>query len=371
MSDGPPPRRSSGGDWARLAELPVTVEGWSLEGHERDTSSGFVRQTTELVLEGDGHVGRGEDVTYTPEAHDALQASPPDLPLAGATTLGEASAALDGADLFPGEPPEREAFRHYRRWGVESALLDLALRQAGTDLAGALGREPSPVRFVASTGLGDPPTADPVERWLAVAPDLAFKVDATRPWPDDVLEALVGAGRVRVVDLKAWYPRRDEEADEAWRDRTDPDPAWYERLLGAFPDAVVEDPAVTERTRPVLEGEADRLSWDAPVHDVATFEAQPLDVAWCNVKPSRFGTLERLLDVLDHARDVGLRLYGGGQFELGVGRGQLHALASLYYPDGPNDVAPRGYNDPEPRAGLPTSPLDPPAPSPGFGWRDG
>jgi hypothetical protein len=61
-------------------------------------------------------------------------------------------------------------------------------------------------------------------------------------------------------------------------------------------------------------------------------------------------------------------MYGGGQFELGPGRGHIQYLASLFHPDTPNDVAPGGYNDPEPVAGLPTSPL-PPAPSAvGFRW---
>ena len=55
-------------------------------------------------------------------------------------------------------------------------------------------------------------------------------------------------------------------------------------------------------------------------------------------------------------------------FELGPGRGQIQYLASLFHPDAPNDVAPRDYNEPEPRAGLPSSPLAP-APSPtGFRW---
>ena len=51
-------------------------------------------------------------------------------------------------------------------------------------------------------------------------------------------------------------------------------------------------------------------------------------------------------------------MYAGGQFELGVGRAQIQALASLFYPGGPNDCAPGGYNAPEPTAGLPVSPLD-------------
>ena len=52
-------------------------------------------------------------------------------------------------------------------------------------------------------------------------------------------------------------------------------------------------------------------------------------------------------------------MYGGGQFELGPGRGQIQYLASLFHPDGPNDVAPKGYNAPEPASGLETSPLPP------------
>ena len=48
------------------------------------------------------------------------------------------------------------------------------------------------------------------------------------------------------------------------------------------------------------------------------------------------------------ARQEGIELYGGGQFELGVGRGQIQILAALFSADGPNDVAPGGYNANEP-----------------------
>ena len=55
-------------------------------------------------------------------------------------------------------------------------------------------------------------------------------------------------------------------------------------------------------------------------------------------------------------------------FELGPGRGQIQYLASLFHADGPNDVAPGAYNDPEPTRGLPPSPLEP-SPEPlGFRW---
>jgi hypothetical protein len=58
-------------------------------------------------------------------------------------------------------------------------------------------------------------------------------------------------------------------------------------------------------------------------------------------------------------------MYGGGQFELGAGRRQIQRLASLFYADGPNDVAPSEYNDGPARAELPRSPL--PAPD-GMGF---
>jgi hypothetical protein len=52
-------------------------------------------------------------------------------------------------------------------------------------------------------------------------------------------------------------------------------------------------------------------------------------------------------------------MYGGGQFELGPGRRQIQRLASVFYADGPNDVAPSEYNEAPARPGLPQSPLPP------------
>ena len=64
-----------------------------------------------------------------------------------------------------------------------------------------------------------------------------------------------------------------------------------------------------------------------------------------NVKPSRAGRPAPAADAYEHCEANGIGMYGGGQFELGVGRGQIQYLASLFHPDGPNDVAPGGYND--------------------------
>ena len=61
-------------------------------------------------------------------------------------------------------------------------------------------------------------------------------------------------------------------------------------------------------------------------------------------------------------------MYGGGQFELGVGRGQIQYLASIFHPDTPNDVAPSGYNIDATDPDLPASPLDPSLSATGFRW---
>ena len=80
-----------------------------------------------------------------------------------------------------------------------------------------------------------------------------------------------------------------------------------------------------------------------------------------NIKPSRFGSVSALLDCVERAQAAGMVLYGGGQFELGIGRDQIQALASLLYADGPNDVAPREYHgDAHPAFPQPTRPVSGP-----------
>jgi hypothetical protein len=87
-----------------------------------------------------------------------------------------------------------------------------------------------------------------------------------------------------------------------------------------------------------------------------------------NVKPSRVGGLRELCETYDYCNERGIGMYGGGQFELGPGRGQIQYLASLFHADTPNDTAPGGFNEVDPPAGLPVSPL-PPVPSAiGFRW---
>jgi hypothetical protein len=343
-------------DFSRVADLPLTVDSVDYYQQDRDTSSGFVRKSTTFVLSGEGSEGRGEDVTYDTEDHDALPAPDSEpfgdaFDLAGEYTFESFSARLDEVDLFPTKAPERETGHHYRRWGLESAALDLALRQADESLGAVLGREYDPVRFVASTRLGEPPSTDRVDAVLDRVPDAEFKLDPTVEWTAALVEELAATDAVRILDLKGQY--EGTEVDQ------EPDADLYRLVFEGFPDAVVEDPALVSETEGIVEAHRERLSWDYPITGVASVEALPYPPRWLNVKPSRFGTVESLFETLAYAAEEGIRLYGGGQFELDVGRAHIQALASLCYPDGPNDVAPGVYNDPDLPDELPTSPLEP------------
>jgi hypothetical protein len=327
--------------YERLRGLELVVEEVQTERQSVAVSSEFTRVTTIVVLSGRGAEGRGEDVTYTAEDHDWF----PSLEPAGATTLGGFSESLDGLALFAGEP-QMAASRDYRRWAFESAALDLALRQAGASLGEALERDYRPLRFVVSTR-GD------AFAWLDAAPELELKLDPDKDWDRPFMQRLAATGRVRVLDLKAYY--RGTVVD------VQPDPVLYRNVVELFPDVVIEDAWLEGECGDALRGQEARLSFDAPIHSVDDVRALAVEPGWMNIKPSRFGTLERLLECIDYCGANGIRLYGGGQFELDVGRRQIQALASLCYPDGPNDVAPSEYNAGGPRAGLPQSPL--PAPS--------
>jgi hypothetical protein len=162
------------------------------------------------------------------------------------------------------------------------------------------------------------------------------------------------------VDFKGYYS--GSIVDQA------PDPVLYRRVAEAFPDAWIEDPALTPETDAALATHRERFSWDAQVHSVADIEALPYPPRMVNIKPSRLGGLRNLLDAFDYCAERGIGNYGGGQFELGVGRGQIQYLASIFHADAPNDVAPTGYNLPEPPAGLPQSPLAPVPSALGFRW---
>jgi hypothetical protein len=325
--------------WPSLADLRVRIDDYSVERRELHVTESFTRVTSTVVLHGGDETGEGEDVTYTADDHEHF---PAEEMLAGTWTLDEYSARVDDLDLWPVGNPQMEASVDYRRWAFESAALDLALRQASSSLAEAIDRPYRPVRFVAST-------RREIDAYRALHPALEFKLDVDKDWDRELMARLAATDRVRVLDLKAYY--RGTSVD------LPADPELYRTVVESFPGVVIEDPWLEDGCLEALAGAEERLSFDAPVHSWADVTKLPIEPQWLNVKPSRFGTLRKLLECVEECEARGIRMYGGGQFELGPGRRQIQRLASVFYSDGPNDVAPSEYNDGPAREGLPASPL--------------
>ena len=193
---------------------------------------------------------------------------------------------------------------------------------------------------------------------LATDDDLEFKLDPTPAWPEEAFVALRQTDAVRILDLKGWYEGTDVDVP--------PDPELYRDVFAAFPTAIVEDAAFTSETRPLVEPQTDRLAFDYPIDGVDSLRSLPVEPGWCNIKPSRFGTLESLFETVSYCTTNDIEMYGGGQFELASGRTAVQTLASLFYPDAPNDVAPGVFNDPESSPPYPQSPLRPSSDAVGF-----
>jgi hypothetical protein len=334
----------------RLHGLGINVEGLRLERAQVETSAGWTRVTTTIVLCGGGHEGRGEDVCYEVVDHEHF----PDPDLSGIGTFGDVSRRIGQAELWPAEPPEHAANVDYRLWAFESAALDLALRQADLNLGEALGRAYEPVHFAVS-GVEDP------AGWLEVNESLDFKLDVAMSWDEELMKSYAHTGRIRVLDFKAYYTSAKVDGID--------DPATYALVASMFPDAILEDAALNDETLAALANSLGRLSFDAPIHSLADVHALSVCPRFLNIKPSRFGTVERLLACIEWCLDNEVTMYGGGQFELGVGREQIQALASLFYAASANDVAPALYNTAtDPRGDLPRTPLPVPDRLVGFSF---
>lgn len=343
--------------WDAVRDLPLRIDKVAREPLEQETPA-FTRRTTVVRLSGDGHDGVGEDVNYDPLEHPRFQAWGGLIDLRGTWTLATFSDALDAGPLSPdGFPHAVDA--NYRRWAFESAALDLALRQAGTDLASAVGRTVAPLTFVTSRGVGDPPTPEAIDAIRRRSPGLRFKLDLGGDWNADAIAAVAATGAVAVVDLKGWYHGTIVD--------TPADPETYRRVLDGLPDAYIEDAGITPETEALLRPYADRLTWDLPLQtaaDLTTLPFAPPKVV--NVKPSRIGTIAELSAVYEACRVGGIGAYAGGQYELGPGRGQAQLLAAVFHPAGPNDLAPGVFNRAELPDRLPASPLTLTADATGF-----
>ena len=245
--------------WDRLRELPLVVESYDYERQSRTFAYGFERVTTLVRLAGGGAEGLGEDVSPYEDEAPTLHAVGPVLPLAGEWTLESFCDHLAALDQWP-IAPEWDPMRRWRNWAFESAALDLALNQAGRALHEAVGREPRPVRFVNSLGLGEPPTFDPIERRLARHPGLRFKLDVTADWTPELIGEVAATGAVEIVDFKGHYGMDTAELPQLM--------AMYERVVEAFPDALLEDAHDLPEVAALLGSQTDRISYDAPIHTV-------------------------------------------------------------------------------------------------------
>jgi L-alanine-DL-glutamate epimerase-like enolase superfamily enzyme len=334
--------------WSKLADLHVTLDSVELLSRSLRVGQAFDRLTTVIRLGGGGQDGLGEDVVYDGAEQERFRQASIEWPR-GEFSLAEFSNALDDISLFE-RPPQQAAYLDYRRWAIEAAGLDLALRQAGKTLAEQLDLSQPPIRFVASMGLGHPPLTDKLLQLRGRVPGLRFKLDVNSDWSPELLEKLHELDAVDVVDFKGAY--RGTPVDTA------PDARLYGRVAQALPAALLEDPAWTPETAAALEPHRERVSWDAPIHSVKDIEALPFPPRVLNIKPSRFGTIERLCEAYDYCAGAGIAMYGGGQFELDIGRQQIQTLAALFHADGPNDVSPIEYHDFGEQTVLPSSPFE-------------
>jgi hypothetical protein len=334
--------------WDHLATLPLQIESYEFEPRSALLANDFARVTTVVRLIGGGADGRGEDVSPHDGDADTLHVTRPALPLAGDWTLESFCDQLATLDQWP-VPPRWDLARRWRNWAFESAALDLALNQAGRSLHDVVGHEPAPLRFVNSLGLGDPPTFDPIRRRLEVHPTVRFKLDAVSAWTPELIDEVAATGAVEIIDFKGQYGLEYGELADLL--------AMYERVIAAFPDALLEDAHDLPEVAALLASESHRISYDAPIHTVEDLDTTPLTPVAVNIKPCRVGDLRSLIAVHEETQRRGLVTYGGGMGELDVGRGQIQLLASLFHADGPNDTAPSGYNAETPAADLPDSPL--------------
>jgi hypothetical protein len=345
--------------WPRLAGLPLVIESCEYDRLHAVLAYESDRVTTQVRLVGAGADGLGEDVSPARDDGTTLHETRPSLPLAGEWTLAGFCDHLATLELWPA-PPEWDVARRFRNWAFESAALDLALRQADRSLHDVLGIQAQPVRFVNSLGLGKQPSIEPLLRRLARSPGVRFKLDAEVTWPPALVDEVAATGAVDTIDFKGHYGFEVDDPVALG--------ALYDHVLAAFPDAYLEDPHDLPEIARRLGDRLDRVSYDAPIRSAEEIGATPLAARVINVKPSRIGRLRPLFDVYARCTRERRPMYGGGMGELGVGRGQIELLAALFHADAPNDVAPSAYNQDDPPARLPASPLAPRPEITGFRW---
>lgn len=337
----------------KISSLKLEIETFETKEQSLQVSKDFERKTTTIKLKGKEEKGLGEDVIYDVKFHDY-----PDLEdkIRGVYTFREISEKLSSLDLFPEIVDNTELQKNYRRWGFESAALDLALRQNDKKFPEVLGEDYSSLRFVASPSMNKT-DIEKLRSLRKKVPGLEFKLDVKPDWNEKIISKLYELDAVKIVDFKSHYEGFGRE----------PDFELYNRVAEGLPDVILEDPVINEETREAFAGHESNVTWDKPVKSLHSLKNLPFEIDYLNIKPSRFGSFESLFEVIEHCINNEITMYAGGQFELGVGRNQAQAIASVFYPDSPNDISPKVFNSDE-KENLPSSPLKPVIQR-GFRWQ--
>jgi L-alanine-DL-glutamate epimerase-like enolase superfamily enzyme len=319
----------------RLEALPVRVEAATVATGEAALADypGGLRPTSTIRIGGAGEMGLGENVAFSGEAHSAfvdlarlierqLRAAGGGLMVTDAMSLVERVTTREPAER---RAPAQAAISRYARAAVEAALIDLGLRQAGLGIGALAGVAEARLRFVVSfDGGGDP--VGHIDRLRAAGWCGALKLDVDPGWSGSIRRAIAAEAGLAILDFKGRG-----------------DGALVCDLSGRFPAAVFEDP-------PSTEGHP-RCARDAPVVDVDAASAALACGEAINLKAPRMGGPLAALRALELARNTAarvgaLRAYWGGMFEVGAGRRQARALAALFCPDAPNDLAPHDLGPP-------------------------
>ena len=273
------------------------------------------------------------------------------LPLAGEWTLDTFSQHLETLPLFEHEP-ERHAYLDYRRWAFESAALDLALRQAGS-LARRRGRARAAAghlrRVLRTRGAAFDRAPPRVPRAL---PDAPLQARREHPTGRTRSVAELADARLRRLD------RPQGPVHAARSSTTLPTRSSTDGSIEAFPDAWLEDPALTPETEPLLEPHADRVTWDAvdPLgrrHRGAALAAAHRERQAVPVRHGRAAL--RRLRLLRPAAGSAPTAAASSSWRSAAARSSCSPRSSTRTRR--TTSRPGGYNATEPATGLPASPL--------------
>ena len=349
--------------YERVADLPLTIDDYALEGSARSVS-----QRLRAPDHGDpparrrrGGRRRGRHLRRRrPASPSRSTARCCRSPASGRSTRSPSTSAT--LDLFPAGAPTQPVFRNYRRWGV---------RERGARPRAAPGGHVAGRRR--SGASCSPVTLRRLHADGRAADDRAGHAPP-RALPRPALQARRHAGLGRRADRRAWSrPARSTRSTSraptrARRSTSTTDPAFYRRIAEAFPDAWLEDPDLEPPdAREALRPFEDRITWDAPIHSVDDILAAPVLPRTVNLKPSRFGQrAARCSRATTSAPSAAWARTAAASTSSASGRGQIQYLAALFHADAPNDIAPSGYDALDPEPGLPESPLDPDPEPTGF-----